>query len=89
MAKQEEILATLDRWRSSGKSRTAFAREEGISINTFHYWCLKYDPSKQEKQKSKPAPPTFVELPERAQPVSVEQARLRLALPDGLVITVF
>lgn len=87
MAKQEEILATLDRFRSSGKSRTAFARDEGISINTFHYWCLKYDPTKQSKQK--PTPHAFVELPERARPASVEQARLRLALPDGLVITVY
>lgn len=88
MAKREEILATLDRWRSSGKSRSEFAREEGISINTFHYWCQRYDPSKATL-KPKPTPPTFVELPERARPASGERARLRLALPDGLVITVY
>lgn len=85
MAKQEEILALIDSWRSSGKTKAAFARESGMSVNTFHYWCNRYDERKRRR-----TPPAFVQVPDGVDgsPRS-DRARLQLALPDGLVITVY
>lgn len=84
MAKREEIVALIDAWRGSGKTKAAFARSAGISVNTFHYWCNRYD--EHERASSSPA---FVEVPDEAASMNTGHARLRLALPDGLVITVY
>lgn len=86
MASHEEIVEKLAAWRSSGLSKAAFARAEGIPGNTFHYWCRRFG----ERSRAHKNAPAFVELPEVVSATSQgDHPRMRFALADGLVITVY
>ena len=37
-AEEKEIL--IERWKASGKSRCAFAKEQGIALQTFCRWTI-------------------------------------------------
>jgi hypothetical protein len=92
MRRQAEAIATIERWQRSGKSKLAFAREAGISITTFHRWFKFYREHAAVARAS--TAPAFVELgesPERSPraPRAPASPRLRLELPDGLVVTVY
>jgi hypothetical protein len=43
MARQDEMVEVVARWRSSGKSRIAFARESGIAISTLQRWIKRVE----------------------------------------------
>lgn len=38
----KEYYDLFNRWQVSGKSKAAFAGDEGISSATFYYWCRKF-----------------------------------------------
>ncbi|WP_373497423.1 IS66 family insertion sequence element accessory protein TnpA [Aquiflexum sp.] len=38
----DEYYDLVCRWQVSGKSKAAFAEEEGISRTAFYYWCKKF-----------------------------------------------
>jgi transposase-like protein len=90
MRREAEALATIERWRQSGKSKVAFAREEGISITTFHRWHKFY-----RERGMATAPASFVEVVGAApatatrQPAPGLSPRFRLELPDGSVVIVY
>ena len=96
MTRQDEIFAVIDRWQRSGKSRAAFARDEGISISTFHYWLKRHAQRSAASSVSRTTP-AFIELTATAaaiaqpvrQPSPAHAPRLRLELPDGIVVTIF
>ena len=85
MAKQDTMFALIERWERSGLTKAEFAREAGVSINTFHYWFRRYD---AEHSSSSPA---FVEVAAEPSVAIANQpaARLHLEFPDGLTITVY
>ena len=76
MSKEAEMRAAWKRWRASGMSRSSFAREQGIPIHTFYYWCQRFEgkpPTAAERRKgatgagragtvAKDRPPAFVEI---------------------------
>lgn len=55
---REEIASMITEWRKSGKSRTLYAAEKGISYFAFVRWIRKLD-CKHPAPKSK----GFVQLP--------------------------
>jgi hypothetical protein len=93
MNKEEQMRALFDEWRASGKPRTTFARERGLPINTFHYWCQRFEgkrPRSGDRNAATNLSPTFVEISQPTTTVSPEhQPRMRFELPDGTSITVF
>jgi hypothetical protein len=68
MSKEEQMRALFEEWRASGKPRTTFARERQIPINTFHYWCQRFEGKRPRSRSSsavkqpKAPPPAFVEI---------------------------
>ena len=38
----KEYYDLFNRWQVSGKSKAAFAGDEGISSAIFYYWCRKF-----------------------------------------------
>ena len=97
MSKEQEMRAHFEAWRASGMNRTAFARERKIPINSFHYWCQRFEGKRPRGRrraasvKAAAAPPQFVEI--APTPVAAEPAhstvRLRFEMPDGTRITVY
>ncbi len=43
-ARRTQWTETITRWRSSGESKAAFCRREGISKWKFHYWFGRLTP---------------------------------------------
>lgn len=77
----------LDEYERSGLSRAAFARRTGVKYPTFVYWVRE----RRRKAAGKPegtkaVGPRFVELgvPRRLTP---PEGTLRVALPDGVVVS--
>jgi hypothetical protein len=100
MSKEEEMRTLFDEWRTSGKPRATFARDRGIAINTFHYWCQRFEGKRTTRKRDRarqipaPAAPTFVEVTEPAapalpQPLPQPPPRMRFELPDGTAIIVY
>ena len=91
MSKESEMRSLFDEWRTSGKPRATFARERNVPINTFHYWCQRFEGKRERSQRPvgrPPAtPPAFVEI--NKQPSPAREARMRFELPDGTSITVY
>ena len=92
MSKEEQMRALFDAWRTSGKPRATFAREHGLPINSFHYWCQRFE-GKRPARRRDSAPearagstPMFIEVKE---PARQPQPRMRFELPDGLSITIY
>lgn len=93
MSKEVEMRALFDEWRTTGKPRSTFARERNVSINTFHYWCQRFEGkvkrSGRSAEKLPVPPPAFVEINKQPSSSSSRQARMRFDLPDGTSITVY
>jgi hypothetical protein len=102
MSKEQQMRALFDQWRASGMPRTTFARERQIPINTFHYWCQRFEGKRKRRSRSSavantatseitiPPVPAFVEIAEPLSPPTAHrQPRLSVALPDGTTITVY
>lgn len=96
MSKEEEMRTLFDEWRTSGKPRATFARDRGIRINTFHYWCQRFEGKRAARKRDRaaqipaPATPTFVEVTEPATTALPQQPpRMRFELPDGTAIIVY
>ncbi|HVK37677.1 MAG TPA: hypothetical protein VNA88_04260 [Candidatus Kapabacteria bacterium] len=95
MSKEEQMRALFDEWRASGKPRTTFARERQVPINTFHYWCQRFEGKRyraRSGEAEKPATPSFVPVdaapapPSALQPPAAGQPRMRFELADGTVV---
>ena len=85
MAKQDKMFAMIERWQRSDKTKAAFARDAGVSINTFHYWCRRFD----EECCDLPTSP-FVEVTNgTVDEVSSGEPRLRVEYPDGVIISIY
>jgi hypothetical protein len=83
MSKQEKMFAVIRRWEASGLNKAEFSRVNDIPINTFHYWCRKY------QDEATPSAP-FVQLSDVAGVASPpREPRLRLELPDGTSLVVY
>ena len=87
MSKQETMFALIRQWERSGQSKAEFARRAGFSANVMGYWYRRY-----RQEASEHATPTFVQLaPDEPLPASpaARSERIRLELPDGLVVIVY
>lgn len=85
MAKRDTMFAMIERWQRSGKSKAAFARDAGVSINTFHYWCRRFDEEGSDLSTS-----PFIEVTNGAVgEVSLDEPRLRVEYPDGVIISIY
>ena len=87
MSRQQEMFALMRQWEHSGQSKAEFARRAGLSANEMSYWYRRY-------QQMLPEPPTpgFVQVvPEMAQTIQPAAGgeRIRLELPDGLVVIIY
>ena len=40
-----KMFSLIERWRSSGKSQSEFARENNLPVHTLRYWLYKRDGS--------------------------------------------
>lgn len=92
MSKEEQMRALFEEWRASGKPRATFARERNVPINTFHYWCQRFEgkrPRSRSIAASSTPSPGFVEIAPTSPPVHADQPRMRFELSDGTVITIF
>jgi hypothetical protein len=92
MTREIEMRALFEEWRTSGKPRATFAREHDVSINTFHYWCQRFEgKSKRTRGTEEPPapPPAFVEINKQASSSATRQPRIRFELPDGTAIFVY
>jgi hypothetical protein len=73
----------VSRWQVSGKSKAAFAEEEGISRTAFYYWCKKFS----GKQSSPTEEPSFLlvspKIGFQKDPV------LKINYPSGICIEFF
>lgn len=47
----------VQRWQHSGQSKAAFARQIGVSINTFRRWLASAEPRFLEVVEAKPVAP--------------------------------
>jgi len=83
MAKQDRMFAMIARWKRSDLSKAAFARQAGVSINTFHYWCRRF-----EEQNGAADSSPFVEV-RHAEDRRDGTPRVRLQYPDGVIISVY
>ena len=57
---RSEMFPLIEKWLSSGLSRSAFCAQEGLSIGTFAYWRAKYLSATQES--SAPSTTDFVPI---------------------------
>ena len=96
MSKEEQMRALFEQWRASGKPRATFAREREIPVNSFHYWCQRFEgkrvPAGGRRARADvqaTSVPTFVEVAPAATPSPHTRPRLRFDLPDGTCITVY
>jgi len=74
MRKKEEMRKMVERFGSSGQTRTSFCRAEGINLYTFIYW--------QEKFKDELKSPSFVVLEKPNAKYVLEG--LELEFPNGV-----
>jgi hypothetical protein len=96
MSKEEQMRALFEQWRASGKPRATFAREHEIPVNSFHYWCQRFEGKRvasgyRRTRVDAPPPsgPSFVEVARASPPSPHPRPRLRFDLPDGTSITVY
>ena len=47
----------VQRWKQSGQSKAAFARQIGVSINTFRRWLTSAEPQFVEVVETRPVAP--------------------------------
>ena len=87
MSKQEKMFALMRQFERSGQSKAEFARRAGFSANVMSYWSRRY-------QEELPGPTTsqFVQIvpqePHATQPIAGCE-RIRVELPDGLVVVIY
>lgn len=73
-------------WQSSGLSKIAFCKQQGIRANTFHYWIKKFrteDPSGSPKRFSQ----ISIIQPIVAEPK--QQAVVVINFPSGMSLELF
>ena len=86
MARQDEMIAVIERWRRSGKSRIAFARESGIAISTLQRWIKRVETQVARQAERplgkapRPTPATFVEIAREHAPARPRSREQRPAL---------
>ena len=86
MDKKSKMFSLVGQWRESGLSRKVFAKQHGIRVTSFDYWCKKQS---NEVLKNVDQP-TFIELTTNSgsrEPVNRPQ--IELNLPSGLVIKIY
>lgn len=72
-------LSHIDGWRSSGLSQSAYCREQGLALGTFHYW-------KRQSERVNSEAPTCggaLNLVEVNLAPSADNAQMRLRWDDG------
>jgi transposase-like protein len=87
MSRQQEMFGLMRQWELSGLSKAEFARRAGISANEMSYWFRLY------RERSPETVTTgFVQIVPETPAVSQPTAggeRVRLELPDGLVVIIY
>ena len=86
MDKKSKMFSLVGQWRESGLSRKVFAKQHGIRVTSFDYWCKK----QSNKVLKNVDQPTFIELTTNSgsrEPVNRPQ--IELNLPSGLVIKIY
>ena len=63
---KERMYPLVEKWESSGQSKTAYCRDHGLNIHTFIYWHQKY---KTEHDEGSPGTSDFVALELRSKAV--------------------
>jgi hypothetical protein len=58
MDKKEFMFSMVAKWRQSGLTRTLFAKQNGLELPSFDYWCKK---QYNEIEKAKLVP-QFIEI---------------------------
>ena len=84
----------VEAWRASGQSRAEYCAAHGLSRKTFGWWAWRLD-RQGRRAPADPAahfvPVEIAEVPDRdaggAVPVG-EEARIEIALPDGVTVRV-
>ena len=78
---KEEKAMRVEDWRQSGKTAWAYAKENGLSPQTFTNWT----------KARKEAKPCFVEIPTQvvppqmhAQEILIEKGEIKIHIPLGL-----
>jgi len=90
MAKRETMFAAIEKWKRSGMSKAAFARESGIAVQTFHNWYRLY-----QEQPGTNAVPAFIEVvtgddaESRTRERGAGEPRMRVEYPDGVIISIY
>jgi hypothetical protein len=96
MSKEEQMRALFEQWRASGQPRATFAREHEIPVNSFHYWCQRFEGKRvlagrrrARAEAQPPSSPAFIEVARAPTSSPHARPRLRFDLPDGTSITVY
>ncbi len=88
MDKKSKMFQLVKGWKDSGLSKVAFARQHGITVHSFEYWCRKL---KEEDGKfhvgnqsgiKHISLPSFIEIGNNsAHSLANRQAQVELELP--------
>ena len=90
MTKQQKMFAVIQQWEQSQQTKAEFARRHKIPLQTFHYWCRRYQQAHTPSERA-----TFIELPslaiapEPGSDQSLRSPRLSLEFADGLRVNIY
>lgn len=89
-----DMLLQVEEYRKSGKSRSAYSRESGVSIHKLRYWDRRYDLLKNKnKQTNTYSDIPFVELKVTEQSTqsikSVNIPKVEIDLPYGIELKIY
>ena len=88
MDKKSKMFALVAQWRESGLTRTVFARQCGIRVASFDYWCKKQ--YNEVVKFGDRATPKFIELKDSVAASDKNiRAQIELTLPSGLLIKIY
>lgn len=86
----QEIGATLSRYRTSGMGLDRFARAHGIPLGRLHYWLYQKQTGGCSKRRIKPTKPAgvpvFQEIKLTARSESVATWAAEVSLPRGIAV---
>jgi hypothetical protein len=96
MDKKTKMFQLVQGWDDSGLSKVAYARQHGITIRSFEYWCRKLKkegdklPIGNQSDTKRLSPPSFIEIGNSlAHNSANRQAQVELELPGGLRIKIY
>lgn len=69
-------------WQNAGMSKAQFCKEQGLSIDHFHYWCSQF-----KKQIMIP-PKQFVPIVAKASMVIAEKISVEMRLPNQVQLLI-